>query len=174
MAHSDILFPLLDAFKIELPSWGFADTGTRFGKFFQDSAAGDIDEKLADAGHVHRLTGSCPTVAVHVLWDFKKNQDATEVSALAARHGVAIGSINPNVFQNQEYKWGSITNRSESIRLAATEHILDSVKIGRSVGSNYLSLWFADGINYPGQSDIIARKHWATEAAQAGSCRHAA
>ncbi len=161
--RSDIVYPLLDAFKIELPSWGFADTGTRFGKFFQDAAAGDIDEKLADAGHVHQLMGSCPTVAVHVLWDFKKNQDPGEVAALAARHGVAIGSINPNVFQNQEYKWGSITNRSESIRAAAAEHLHDSVKIGRDVGSKYLSLWFADGINYPGQSDIIARKHWASE-----------
>ncbi len=164
MAQSDILFPLLDAFKIELPSWGFADTGTRFGKFFQDAAAGNIDEKLADAGQVHKLTGSCPTVAVHVLWDFKKEQNASEVAAMAKRHGVAIGAINPNVFQDQEYKWGSITNRAEAIRHAAIEHILDSVKIGRTVGSQYLSLWFADGINYPGQSDIIARKHWAAEA----------
>ncbi len=167
MSYSDIVFPRLDAFKIELPSWGFADTGTRFGKFYQDAAAGDIDEKLADAGHIHKLTGSCPTVAVHVLWDFKKSQNAADVAALAARHGVAIGAINPNVFQNQEYKWGSITNRSASIRQMAIDHMLDSVKIGRATGSKHLSLWFADGINYPGQSDIIARKHWATETLKA-------
>ncbi len=166
MTHQDVLFSRLDAFKIELPSWGFADTGTRFGKFFQDAAAGDIEEKLADAGQVHRLTGVCPTVAVHTLWDFKKNQEAAEVSALAKKYGVAIGAINPNVFQNQEYKWGSITNREESIRQAAIKHILDSVAIGRAVGSSYLSLWFADGINYPGQADIIARKHWAAAALQ--------
>ncbi len=157
---TDHLLPLLDAFKIELPSWGFADTGTRFGKFLQDAAAVTIEEKLADAGHVHALTGCCPTVAVHVLWDFRKDQPAEKVASLAKKYGVAIGAINPNVFQDQQYKWGSIANRSEKIREMAIDHILDSIRIGQAVGSDWLSLWFADGINYPGQSDIIARKKW--------------
>lgn len=153
----------LDQFRVETPSWGFADTGTRFGKFFQDAAARTIEEKLADAGHVHRLTGCCPTVAVHVLWDFSAKQSPREVAALARKEGVAIGSINPNVFQDQEYKWGSVTNRSGDIRKKAVQHMLDSIKIGEAVGSKLLSLWFADGINYPGQSDMISRKKWMDE-----------
>ncbi len=155
---------LLDSFHVELPSWGFADTGTRFGKFMQDAAAVTVDEKMADAGHVQRLMGVCPTVAVHVLWDFRKDQLATEVAALAARHGVKIGSINPNVFQDQQYKWGSLTNRDPSIRGMAVSHIQDSIKIGAEVRSNLLSLWLADGLNYPGQADIIARKKWLVSA----------
>src|SRR5438034_10558692 len=95
----DQLFNLLDGFKIETPTWGFADTGTRFGKFLQPAAAGTIDEKLADAGTVHRYTGCCPTVAVHVLWDFSIGVDATATAGVATRHGVPIGSINPNLFQ---------------------------------------------------------------------------
>ncbi|MGC9260484.1 MAG: TIM barrel protein [Phycisphaerae bacterium] len=164
--HQDHIFPLLDAFKIELPSWGFADTGTRFGKFLQDASAVSIEEKLADAGHVHKLTGACPTVAVHTLWDFKKGQALDDVCKIAQTHGVRIGAINPNVFEGQEYKWGSLSNRSEHVRNAAVEHILDSVAIGKAVGSQHLSLWFGDGTNYPGQSDIIQRKHWMAEALQ--------
>ncbi len=91
----------IDAFSIELPSWGFADTGTRFGKFFQPAAASTIDEKLHDAGLVHKLTGACPTVAVHVLWDFRPEDDPIAVARLAAEHGVRFGSINPNLFQDQ-------------------------------------------------------------------------
>ncbi|MGC8553078.1 MAG: TIM barrel protein [Phycisphaerae bacterium] len=161
--NHDIVFPRLNGFMIELPSWGFADTGTRFGKFNQDAAAVTVDEKLADAGHVNKLCGCCPTVAVHVLWDFKPGQAAAEVAKLARGSGVRIGSINPNVFQDQQYKWGSAGNRSSAIRKHAVQHMLDSIAIGKEVGSNLLSLWFADGINYPGQSDIVARKRWFTE-----------
>ncbi|KAB2643665.1 MAG: sugar isomerase, partial [Verrucomicrobia bacterium] len=99
----------LEDFAIEIPSWGFADTGTRFGKFFQDASAIDLNDKLADAGHVNRLTGCCPTVAVHVLWDFLPGIDPKSVARLASKHGIKIGSINPNLFQDQEYKWGSLT-----------------------------------------------------------------
>ena len=94
----------LETFLIETPSWGFADTGTRFGKFFQDAAAINMNDKLADAGHVHALTGCCPTVAVHVLWDFKPGEDPKAVARLARQHGVKIGAINPNLFQDQCYK----------------------------------------------------------------------
>ena len=148
----------LETFLIETPSWGFADTGTRFGKFFQDAAAIDMNDKLADAGHVHALTGCCPTVAVHVLWDFKLGEDPKAVARLARKHGVKIGAINPNLFQDQCYKWGSFGNNDPIVRAAALQHCVDSVAIGKAVGSDCLSLWFADGTNYPGQGSIRARK----------------
>ncbi|MCC6423674.1 MAG: sugar isomerase [Phycisphaerales bacterium] len=152
------LFALLDDFKIETPSWGYADTGTRFGKFLQPAAAGTIDEKLADAGIVHRYTGCCPTVAVHVLWDFSMGVDATATAKVAQNHGVRIGAINPNLFQDQVYKFGSVTSPDERAQSHAHRHVTDSIHIAKAVGSNVLSLWFADGTNYPGQDDIVTRK----------------
>src|SRR5438477_7700291 len=105
----DRIFKALDGFPIELPSWGFANTGTRFGKFQQAAAATSTEEKFADAGEVHRVTGCCPTVAVHVLWDFPRGKaSVAEVAEVAARHGVRVGSINPNIFQDQMYKHGSL------------------------------------------------------------------
>lgn len=153
------LLPILNNFNVEVPSWGFADTGTRFGKFLQDAAAIDLADKLADSGHVHALTGCCPTVAVHVLWDFKPGEDPKAVAKLAERHGVRIGAINPNLFQDQEYKWGSFGNADAAVRERALQHCYDSIAIGKAVGSEYLSLWFADGTNYPGQESIRDRKH---------------
>jgi len=148
-----------------VPSWGFADTGTRFGKFTQAAAAVDLEDKIADAGTVNAYTGATPTVAVHVLWDFPDGFD-DGVCELAERYVVRIGSINPNLFQDQCYKFGSITNRDPAIRRKAVQHILDSVEIARHTGSQVLSLWFADGTNYPGQGDIRQRKGWATAALQ--------
>lgn len=148
----------LDQLQIETPSWGYADTGTRFGKFHQPAAAIDLSDKLADAGQVHRLTGCCPTVAVHVLWDFPKESDPAQVVRQAAQHGVAIGSINPNVFQDQQYKLGSFGNPDAEVRQAAVQHCLDCIALGQQVGSRLISLWFADGTNYPGQDNIRARK----------------
>jgi L-rhamnose isomerase/sugar isomerase len=154
----------LDTFRIELPSWGFANTGTRFGKFLQGAAATTIEEKLNDAGHVHALTGVCPTVAVHVLWDFPRGVDsAPEVSALAARAGVQVGAINPNVFQDQIYKFGSFGSPNPAAREQALQHITDSVAIGKRLKSRDVSLWFADGSNYPGMSNIRQRKQWFEE-----------
>ena len=157
----------LETFVIETPSWGYADTGTRFGKFFQDAAAIDLGDKLADAGQVHRLTGCCPTVAVHVLWDFKPGEDPKAVAKLARKHGVKIGAINPNVFQDQCYKWGSFGNNDAAIRAHALKHCFDSIDIGQAVGSEYLSLWFADGTNYPGQGSIRERKQTFEESLRA-------
>ncbi|MDR1789559.1 MAG: TIM barrel protein [Opitutaceae bacterium] len=157
------VFDALGTLKIEIPSWGFADTGTRFGKFYQDAAAIDLADKLADAGQVHRLTGCCPTVAVHVLWDFKPGEDPAAVAALAARNGVKIGSINPNLFQDQIYKHGSFANPDPAVRKAALAHTLHSVELGKKTGSRLLSLWLADGINYPGQDNIAARKERVAE-----------
>src|ERR1700753_491684 len=99
----------LDQFKIELPSWGFANTGTRFGKFTQPAAATNLSEKFSDAGMVNQLTGSCPTIALHVLWDLPNGvRDVGRVKELAAKCGVAAGSINPNFFQEQEYKYAPL------------------------------------------------------------------
>ncbi len=153
----------LERFKIEVPSWGYANTGTRFGKFNQDAAAVDLADKFADAGMTHACTGITPTVAVHVLWDFPNGYDPAVVK-LAKTYGVKVGAINPNVFQDQCYKFGSVTNRDPAIRKRAMDHIIDSIKLGRKTHSKYLSLWFADGTNYPGQADIRQRKAWATEA----------
>jgi len=157
---TDRLLPVLNGFNIETPSWGFADTGTRFGKFYQAASAIDLNDKLADAGQVNALTGCCPTVAVHVLWDFKAGEDPKNAVKLAARHGVKIGSINPNLFQDQEYKWGSFGNNDAAVRERALQHCYDSVAIGKVVGSDSVSLWFADGISYPGQGNIRERKRY--------------
>jgi len=158
----------LDTFRIELPSWGFANTGTRFGKFLQGAAAATIEEKLNDAAHVHALTGVCPTVALHVLWDFPRGVDsAHEVAALAARAGVQPGSINPNVFQDQIYKFGSFGNPDASVRDRARQHTQDSVAIARRLKSRDVSLWFADGSNYPGTANIRQRRRWFEEGLQA-------
>ncbi|MBE7545503.1 MAG: TIM barrel protein [Bryobacteraceae bacterium] len=157
-------FQALDSFAIELPSWGFANTGTRFGKFIQAAAATTAAEKFADAGQVHRFTGCCPTVAVHVLWDFPEGGAAVApLRALAADHGVAIGSINPNVFQDQHYKHGSFGNPDPAVRAQALQHVLDCIDIQRAAGSRDLSLWFADGTNFPGSGSIRQRKRWFTE-----------
>lgn len=159
---SDAVLKALDGLKIELPSWAFADTGTRFGKFLQP-AAKTIEEKFSDAGQVNQFTGACPTVALHVQWDAPEGSDLGEVGKLAQRYGVRPGSISPNVFQNQEYKYGSLSNEQASIRKQALDHILYSVKVARELGSRDVTPWFADGSNYPGTTNIRARKHWMAE-----------
>jgi L-rhamnose isomerase/sugar isomerase len=149
----------LDRFRIELPSWGFADTGTRFGKYVQAAAAVTIEEKIADAAEVHSLTGACPTVALHVQWDFSDGiASAAEVSAIARRHSIQPGSINPNFFQDQEYKFGSFGHPDREVRAKALAHAKESIAIARQLRSRDISLWFADGSNYPGTANIRRRK----------------
>lgn len=148
----------LDTLQIETPSWGYADTGTRFGKFLQSAAASSIEEKLQDAGTVHQFTGCCPSVAVHVLWDFKDGVDPIATRQEAEKNGVRIGSINPNLFQDQAYKYGSACSPDPASRKEADEHVQRCIEIGQAVGSDLLSLWFADGTNYPGQDDVLTRK----------------
>ncbi|MCS7026960.1 MAG: TIM barrel protein [Bryobacteraceae bacterium] len=158
------VFDALDSFEIELPSWGFANTGTRFGKFIQAAAATTIEEKLSDASQVHAVTGCSPSVAVHVLWDFPNGlAQAPQVKQLARRYGVRIGSINPNVFQDQIYKFGSLGNPDAEIRQAALEHLIESVHISQATASRDISLWFADGSNYPGTQNIRKRRQWFLE-----------
>jgi L-rhamnose isomerase / sugar isomerase len=154
----------LDAFRIELPSWGFANTGTRFGKFLQPAAANTIEEKFSDAGQVHSLTGACPTVALHVLWDFPEGRASIDgISKSAERYGVRPGAINPNLFEEQIYKHGSFGNPDASVRDHALQHVKDSIDISRQLGSRDISLWFADGSNYPGTANIRRRKGWFEE-----------
>jgi L-rhamnose isomerase/sugar isomerase len=155
---SERIHKALDEFRIEVPSWGFANTGTRFGKFVQAAAATNIEEKFADAGQVNALTGVSPTVALHVLWDLPGGlEDVPAIQALERKYNVKSGSINPNLFQEAEYKFGSIANPSAEIRAKALDHLLDSVAIGHALGSQDVSLWIADGSNYPGTQSIRRR-----------------
>jgi L-rhamnose isomerase/sugar isomerase len=166
-AQTERIHKALDTFAIELPSWGFANTGTRFGKFIQDSAATTTEEKLNDAGQVHLFTACCPSVATHVLWDFPEGLKSTAaVMASAKKAGVRLGAINPNVFQDQIYKNGSFGNPDPKIRKAALDHILESVEIGKQTSSQDVSLWFADGSSFPGTASIRRRKKWFTECLQ--------
>lgn len=162
--ETEKIFQALENFRIELPSWGFANTGTRFGKFLQPAAASTIEEKFSDAGQVHALTGVCPSLALHVLWDFEQGlESCPEVASLAERYGVRPGSINPNYFQEQIYKFGSFGNPDADIRREALRHTKESIAIARSLQSRDISLWFADGSNYPGTANIRQRKQWFEE-----------
>ena len=155
----------LDRFRIEVPSWGFANTGTRFGKFIQAGAATTLAEKFADAGEVNRLTGCTPTVALHVLWDMPNGaDDVPAVRKLEQQHGVKAGSINPNLFQAQGYKYGSIANPDPEVRRMAVGHLLDSVAIAQAVGSRDISIWVSDGSNYPGTQSMRKRIGWMEDA----------
>src|SRR5579862_8730357 len=164
-AVQELAFQALDSFQIEIPSWGFANTGTRFGKFLQAAAASTLEEKFSDAGEVHKLTGATPTLALHVLWDLPNGiADAEAIVRLEAKHGISPGSINPNLFQDQEFKFGSLCNPSPEIRERAIAHMLDSVAIARQLGSRDVSLWLPDGSNYPGTQSIRKRIEWLEEA----------
>jgi len=148
----------LDKLKVELPSWGFANTGTRFGKFIQTAAATTIEDKFSDAAQVHSYTGACPTLALHVQWDLPNGlKDVGEVERLSQKFGVRPGSINPNIFQNQEYKYGSLGNPDPAIRKTALRHILDCVEIAEALDCRDVAPWFADGSNYPGTQNMRQR-----------------
>ena len=148
-------------FRVEIPSWGFANTGTRFGKFLQPAAAATTEEKFSDAAQVHRVTGVCPTIALHVLWDCPEGvNSAKTIRTLEVKYGVQAGSINPNLFQDQIYKYGSFGNPDAEIRKHALQHTIDSIEIARELNTRDISMWFADGSNYPGTANIRHRKQW--------------
>jgi L-rhamnose isomerase/sugar isomerase len=164
-SKSEQIVNALETFRIELPSWGFANTGTRFGKFIQPAAATTTEEKFSDAGQVHLLTGACPTVALHVLWDFPDGvRSADDIKKFAGRYGVLPGSVNPNLFQDQEYKYGSFGNPDPAVRTRALLHTKECIEIARRLNSRDVSMWFADGSNYPGTANIRQRKEWFTTA----------
>ncbi|MEK5058925.1 MULTISPECIES: L-rhamnose isomerase [unclassified Paenibacillus] len=149
-------------FKIETPSWGYGDSGTRFKVFQKEGVPRDPFEKMEDAAIVHRLTGLAPTVAIHIPWD--KVGDYGKLRSHAESLGLQIGAVNPNLFQEDDYMLGSVTNTDAAVRRKATDHLLECVDIAKETGSRDLSLWFADGTNYPGQGDIRQRKNWMQEA----------
>ncbi|MGP3962471.1 L-rhamnose isomerase [Nonomuraea sp. 3N208] len=146
----------LRAQHIETPSWAYGNSGTRFKVFAQQGVPRDPYEKLADAAQVHAYTGVAPTVALHIPWD--KVDDYADLARHAKDLGVGIGAINSNVFQDDDYKLGSVTNPDPRVRRKATDHLLECVDIMDATGSDTLKLWFSDGINYPGQDDIRARQ----------------
>lgn len=155
----------LDSFQIELPSWGFSNTGTRFGKYLQPEAATCVADKFADAAEVHALTGACPTLALHVEWDLPNGvADTASIRELERKYGIRSGAINPNLFESQEYKYGSICNPDPAVRHQAIAHLLESVRIARALKSRDISLWVADGSNYPGTQSINRRIEWLEEA----------
>jgi len=148
--------------RLETPSWGYGDTGTRFAVFPQRGVPRDPFEKLTDAARVHGLTGVCPSVAIHIPWD--RVDDYGELKGHAGSLGLRIGAVNPNLFQEPEYKLGSVCNPDQAVRRRATDHLLECVEVAGETGSEVLSLWFADGTNYPGQDSFTERRHRMVEA----------
>jgi L-rhamnose isomerase len=152
----------LRAQRIETPSWGYGNSGTRFKVFPQEGVPRTPQEKIDDAAMVHRLTGVAPTVALHIPWD--RVDDFGALAKHAADEGVALGTINANVFQDNDYRLGSVCNPDPAVRRKAIDHLLECVDVMDATGSRDLKLWFADGTNYPGQDSIRARQDRLAEA----------
>jgi L-rhamnose isomerase / sugar isomerase len=152
----DTIAPLLEQQAIELPSWAFGNSGTRFKVFGTPGTPRTPEEKIADAAQVHKYTALSPTVALHIPWD--KVDDYAALSAFAADHGVALGTINSNTFQDDAYKFGSLTHTDASIRQKAVDHHFECIDIMHETGSRDLKIWLADGSNYPGQADLRGRQ----------------
>lgn len=143
---------------IETPSWGYANSGTRFKAFAWPGAATTTQQKLDDAAMVHKMTGIAPSVAIHIPWDRPADEDYTAMRQYAEAQGITIGAVNPNVFQDDEYKLGSLGNPDPAVQERALDHILECCEIMGKVHSSILSLWFADGTNYAGQDSLRMRK----------------
>lgn len=152
----DAVVDTLKRQRIETPSWGYANSGTRFKTFAWPGAARTVFEKIDDAATVHRLTGVAPSMAMHIPWD--KTDDYDALRAYAEERGVSLGAVNPNLFQDDDYRLGSLGHPDAAVRDKALAHILECVEVMRRTGSTLLSLWFADGSNYAGQDDIRRRK----------------
>jgi len=148
--------------RIEIPSWAFGNTGTRFKVFAEPGVPRTVREKIDDAAQVHRFTGVAPSVAVHIPWD--RVDDYSALAGYAASQGIRIGTVNANVFQDDDYRLGSVANPDPAVRRKAVAHLLECVDIMDATGSADLKLWFADGTNYPGQDDIAARQDRLAEA----------
>lgn len=147
----------IQQFTIETPSWGYGDSGTRFKVFHWPGAASTLREKLADAAQVNSVTGVCPSVAIHIPWD--QEDDWQAVKDYADTLGLHIGAVNPNLFQDDVYRLGSLCHYDKQVRQRAIEHVLECIHIAQEVGSTVISLWLADGTNYPGQDDLRRRRH---------------
>ena len=141
--------------EIETPSWGYGNSGTRFHVYPWPGAARDVTERVADAALVHRLTGSCPRVALHIPWDAVEDYPA--LRSAAEEQGIGIGAINPNLFGDDDYRLGSLCNPDPAVRKKAIQHCRDCIAIAEHLGSEVVSVWLADGTNYPGQDDLRGR-----------------
>lgn len=146
----------LAALTIETPSWGYADSGTRFGVFPQPGRPRNVFERLQDAGEVQRLTGTAPAVALHFPWDAV--DDYAELSAAIEGAGLQVGAINPNLFEDPDYKLGSVGSPDPGVRHKALDHLHECVRIATALGATAQSLWLADGTNYPGQDHLAGRR----------------
>src|SRR6185312_467832 len=146
----------LDGFELEVPSWAYGNSGTRFKVFPGVGVARDPFEKLADAAHVHEVTGLSPLVSLHIPWD--RVDDYSELADYAKGLGIGIGAINANLFQDDDYKLGSLTHPDARIRAKAIAHHLECIDVMRATGSKALKLWLPDGLNYPGQDSLRARQ----------------
>jgi L-rhamnose isomerase / sugar isomerase len=152
----DAVLAKLAALEIETPSWGYGNSGTRFHVYPWPGAARTVWERIDDAALVHRLTGCCPSVALHIPWD--RVDDYAALRDYAAERGIRIGAINPNLFGDDAYRLGSLCNPDAAVRRRALDHCRECVEIAREVGSSIVSLWLADGTNYPGQ-DSLGDRH---------------
>jgi len=164
MALSPHVAARLEEQAIELPSWAFGNSGTRFKVFTQPGGPRNPFEKISDAAQVHKHTGLSPSVALHIPWD--KVEDYSALKAHAAAEGVALGTINSNTFQDDDYKLGSLAHRDDRIRRKAIDHHLECIDIMDETGSRDLKIWLADGSNYPGQDDMRGRQDRITESLQ--------
>jgi L-rhamnose isomerase / sugar isomerase len=153
---SDDVLARLCELEIETPSWGYGDSGTRFATFPQPGRPRDIYERIDDAAEVHRLTGTAPAVALHFPWDAVDDYGALRAHIAAC--GLRVGAVNPNLFQDPDYKLGSVTHPERAVRERAIAHMLECIRIATELGSTAQSLWLADGTNYPGQDDLRARR----------------
>jgi L-rhamnose isomerase/sugar isomerase len=144
--------------RIETPSWGYANSGTRFKAFPWPGAATTTRQKLDDGAMVHKMTGIAPSVAVHIPWDKPEDNDYVAMCQYAEDQGIHIGAVNPNVFQDEAYRLGSLGNPDPGVQEQALDHLLECCEIMSKVKSNVLSLWFADGANYAGQDSLRGRK----------------
>lgn len=147
---------------IETPSWAYTNSGTRFHVFKWPGAARTVEEKIADAAYIHRVTGVAPSIALHIPWD--KTDDWGALKQFAHEKGISLGAVNPNLFQDEAYRLGSITNPDSGVREQALGHLIECCEIMEKIGSKDLSLWFADGTNYAGQDSMRQRKHRMEEA----------
>ncbi len=151
----------LNALAIEVPSWAYGNSGTRFKVFGSPGTPRTVEEKIADAAAVHRFTGLAPTVALHIPWDLV--DDFGALRRHAEELGIGLGTINSNTFQDDDYKLGSLTHADPKIRQKAVDHNLACIDVMNQTGSRDLKIWLADGTNYPGQGDMRARQDWLAE-----------
>ncbi|MEB0000792.1 L-rhamnose isomerase [Cryobacterium sp. RTS3] len=156
MSISPSVLTQLEGQVIELPSWAFGNSGTRFKVFGTPGTPRTIQEKISDAAQVHRVTGLSPKVALHIPWD--KVDDYTDLREFAGDKGLALGTVNSNTFQDDAYKFGSLTHLDPKVRQMAIDHHFDCIDIMHATGSADLKIWLADGTNYPGQGDIRGRQ----------------